>query len=448
MNCGVLRGMHGWCPHDLSPGPSNPLSSRFKHSVTTAITWDQVREFILEPHALLPHPRTCHCPEPSLRFQRQFIRNLREKCCVFNGKDVLYTLQYMWNYARSAIFVSIRRGTLELFVPFCNADYTNTWPDTAQWSFKPSATGLHSSKWWLNGWCLCDQVPDNVWGDHWVTTLRHMVIECCLNIDGDFIINKRDTPLVRRDGGDPMNPFSYRRVVQPSKLLPVFSFYTGPSHLDIACPIGAEWAHRCKLLFPQARPHVPEPDAVDVYWPSKEDLVVFRGSTTGTGQRALVFACKSKYLDAKCTSNNRRRVVDPVSLKELYKHAVQSSKANFMSMNAQQAEYKMTLCVNGHSAPDRMFRLFNGTQMVLMLRCNRFDLGQEVWFSHMLQPWLHYVPIRHDCEGIDHCVQWLLQNDRVQSRMLKACGELPIGRDAIREWWQWARFQKVNARRK
>lgn len=431
--------MHGECPHDLAPGPSNPLSSRFCHSVTTALTWDQVREFILEPHALLSVPQKTLPRQSSVLFQRQFVRRLQSRRRVFTGMDVLYTMQYMWNCARSAIFVSVRSGRLELFVPFCNADYTNDWPDDARWSLKPSSTGLHPSKWWLNGWCLCDQVPDNVWGDHWVTTIRDMIIQCCLGVDGDFIVNKRDTPIVRKDGGHPMNPFSYRKVVQPSKLLPVYSFYSGPHHLDIACPIGAEWAYRRQALFPQARPHVPDPRVDDTYWVGKEDLVVFRGSTTGTGQRGKVFACTSKHLDAKCTYNNTRRQLDPCTMREMRDVRVPSSKSNFMSMNDQQAEYKFTLCVNGHSAPDRMHRLFNGTQVVLMPRCSEYDLGQEVWFSSMLQSWLHYIPLQYDCSDLDHNVKWLLEHDRVQSRVLHACSELPIGEAGIREWWHWAR---------
>ena len=133
--------------------------------------------------------------------------------------DVLYSMQYAFNYCRSGIFVSIRDAKIQLFVPFCNAQYVNTWSENVRHSFAPSRTGLPPCNWWMNGWMLCDEIPEQVWGDHWVTAIRNMVRNCCV-VDCDFIINKRDCPLVRKDCGDPMNPFDpATKVVDPKRLV-------------------------------------------------------------------------------------------------------------------------------------------------------------------------------------------------------------------------------------
>jgi hypothetical protein len=50
---------------------------------------------------------------------------------------------------------------------------------------------------------------------------------------------QRDTPCVRADGCDPMNPFDmYQRpIVDPYTLLPVYSQYVGDQYLDRAMPL-------------------------------------------------------------------------------------------------------------------------------------------------------------------------------------------------------------------
>ena len=441
MSAGVLRGITHYL--DVGDGrlPSNPAFDGLTHAITMAVTWDQVLEYILEPHALLPPLRKPAMRSPSRVFHRTFIRGLQRHRRVFTANPAAaeYTMQYMWKYCRAAVFVSVRQGRLELFVPFCNAQYENTWPEGVRSCLEPSKTGLPPQHWWLNGWVVCDQVPDQIWGDHWLSTLRDMVQTCCLDVDGDFVLNKRDTPLVRKDGGDPMNPFCYMRVVDPCKLLPVYSFYTGPYHLDIACPIGLEWMTLRQQSFPQARLQTPLTPLTDTYWDSKEDMVVFRGSTTGTGQRVHVFTCPSKWLDAKCTGNNRRRRIDPNTLHETVIANVPSSRTNYVDMNTQQQTYKYALWVNGHSAPDRAARLFNGSQVVLMAQPAQTDIGAYVWFSPLLQPMLHYVPVEHDLRNLDKKVQWLNDHDAHVKRMLAACSQLPLHMQGIKEWWYYAR---------
>ena len=440
---GVIRGHWHWCPHDVEETPaipSNPLFPTLRHSVTMAVTWDQVLEFILEPHASLAPPRPAKPRPPSTVFHRSFVGQLRKKARVFtkDPRAALYTMQYFWTYCRTGIFVSVRNGSLELFVPFCNMDYRNTWPEHVRQSFSPSRTLLPPEAWWLNGWVICDEIPDDLWGDHWVTTIRNMVRECCLGVDGDFIINKRDTPMVRKDGGDPMNPFTFVKVVDPHMLLPVFSFYSGPHHYDIACPLAKEWADHKGKVYAQKVPRTVEPPLVDLYWAYKEDMVVFRGSTTGTGQRTMLSKVQCKYADIKFTSCNRRRKIDPQTHREVPHVPVDASRANFMPMNRQQEEYKFSLYINGHSAPDRAARLFNGSQVVIKVDSMPSDIGCELWFTPMLMPFVHYIPVRRDLADLERMAKWIIGDTAAQAQYLSACADLPLGMKCVAEWWSIA----------
>ena len=62
-------------------------------------------------------------------------------------------------------------------------------------------------------------------------------------------------------------------------------------------------------------------------------------------------------------------LLDPRTLRETWLPEVRgASRANFMDMNEQQENHKYALYVNGHSAPDRAARLFNGSQVVFRVR--------------------------------------------------------------------------------
>ena len=443
MHCGVVRGHSYNCPHDVERGPcipSNPLDPNLCHAITVALTWDQVLEYIVEPHALLPAPRRPPPMRRSKLFHRDFLRDLRDKTRRFGGTDVVYTMQCMWTYCRSGVFVSVRNGRMELFVPFCNAQYRNFWPPEARAKFlSPSATGLPFENWWMNGWMICDQVPSGVCGDHWLTTLRHMVRTCCTN-DGDFILNKRDCPLIRRDLGDPMNPFGEAQpLIDPRRMLRVFSFYGGPLHLDVPCPIAADWQRLQRTSFSQAHPRPVEPPFVDMYFESKESKAVFRGSLTGTGQRAAWCRRRYKHADVACTSMNvDRRRIDPCTLTEVPVDVRGVRRAPRMCMNEQQQSYKYAIYLNGHSGPDRAARLFNGSQVVLKPESCAHDLGQDLWFTGLLHPMQHYVKVAMDGSDVDEVIEKLEASSDVAEAITSACGALPLTVEGIKEWWYFA----------
>lgn len=444
MSIGILRGMTHDCPHDVensTPVSSNPEYPTMRHAVTTAFTWLQVCEYILEPHAMLSPCKPPPPKPPSKILHRTFLEKLKSRLSSFaRHGEVLYSMQYAFNHCRSGIFVSVRNGKMQLFVPFCNAQYVNTWSDRARHAMSPSRTGLPTCHWWMNGWMLCDEVPEQVWGDHWVTTIRNMVRTCCV-VDCDFIINKRDCPMVRKDCGDPMNPFDPAcRVVDPKRLVRFFSFYGGPFHLDVPCPIALDWCRFTNRTYAQQQKRDIEPPFVDTYWESKEPVAVFRGALTGTGQRARFCAQTFEHADVRATSsNNGRRRVDPNTLQEMQPASgTLASRQNFLSMNEQQCRYKYGLLLNGHSAADRFARLFNGSQVVFVPQCDASDIGRTTWFSDMLFPMQHYVPVKNDGSDLDSKVRWIEDNPAACADIRKHCEGLPLSYDGVKDWWFYA----------
>lgn len=458
---GILRG-HSWrCPHRILDGSKSPDKLRatnwsthytnsafrgMKHAVTTALTWDQVLEFILEPYRTLPlicRPRN---PCKSEVFCGSYVNLVRSRMARFQARDPLYTMQYMWSRARSGIFVSIRNSRLELFVPFCNTNYMNSWTSDAREVLPKN--DLAPTHWWSNGWMLCEKCPSNFVGDTWVTTIGNMLMEACKNgmYDIDFVINKRDTPCARLDGCDPMNPMDINlpRTVDVSQLLPIFSFFSGPEYADVTMPHPVDWQRLTGRYFAQACEQKPVQTRPDVYWEHKAKQAVFRGSMTGIGscaksnQRAYLCSLPIQNLDAELTGTNSRFKVDPRSRAITKAHRAVAT-AQFMDFNEQQEEYRYGVCIDGHSAVDRMGRLFNGRQAILKIASPCFALAPNAWLSDFCFAWEHYVPVENSLCNVEASIRWLIDNDKHAQRLAARCAEMNqryVSVSAITDWWR------------
>lgn len=459
--CGVLRGHTFDCVHGISKGhasisdlestgwrnfDTNPHVAGMAHSVTLALSMDQVREYILEPLANLPPKRPSPMPRIS-RYTSAYVACLRSKLARFCGNDISFTIAYIWQYCRSGIFVSIRNSRLCLFVPFCNPEYSNTWSPHVRSTLPDSP--LPPCHWWSNGWMLCEMQPDNVWGDAWVTTIRDMLESSCMTGemgDCDFILNKRDTPCVRLDGKDPMNPFdALPRIVNPCALSPVLSFNSGQAYADICCPLGADWHRATGKTFAQKNPLPPYRPASDVYWEHKDRVAVWRGSMTGAGidaqtnQRAYLCSLRSPLLDCKLTGANRRWKVCPIS-RAISRASMRTdaSRKHFMTMEEQQSTFRYGICIDGHGAADRTGELLNGRQCILKVESNPNTLGHRMWLDDLFFAWEHFVPVKSDLSDLLRQIAWLNKEDSRAEKIAcncKAAHEQCLSIAGIIEWW-------------
>ena len=179
---------------------------------------------------------------------------------------------------------------------------------------------------------------------------------------------------------------------------------------------------------------------MDAYWDSKEPVAIFRGALTGTGQRARFCERRFEHADIRATSSNSyRRRIDPSTLTEMLNQPMSSaSREHYMSMNAQQSKFKYSVLLNGHSAADRFARLFNGSQVVFVPKCDAQDVGQTTWFSDLLFPMQHYIPVANDGSDLDAKICWANDNPEATEEIRKHCEGLPLSYDGVKEWWFYA----------
>ena len=95
--------------------------------------------------------------------------------------------------------------------------------------------------------------------------------------------------------------------------------------------------------------------------------------------------------------------------------------------------------MDGHSAADRMGRLFAGRQAVIKVDSPQFALAQCAWISDFLHAWEHYVPVKSDLSDLSDSINWLEAHDdeaRAIAGRCKAMSEQYVHRTGVLEWWR------------
>lgn len=447
-SCGVLKGQTSFCPHkvfqpcvqkpEASQQPSNPDFPHLTHTVTMAVTETQVESMIVDPYKYLSP-------------KRRALRALRMHCLnPFFSDTFIDSVWWMWTRCRTGIAVCIRQNQLALFVPFCNANYCNTWSPEA--CSNVPHQGLPSNRWWANGWTLCgDKVSDQLWTDRGVCALQHMILSACARgivSDCDFIINKRDSACVRKDCSDALNPFDEYSSAFGTvpRLVPILSLYSGATFHDVAMPLPDDWQRVVGKYFLAQKPESLRVKPKQIAWDDKKPCAIFRGGLTGSGgnrctnQRiALVSLPPHPTLDIKTTSFAGRlrfcpiekRVVQPQIEPHVCVH-----KNNFMPLHEQQEKFKFSLLLDGHSAADRTASLFQGHQVVLKVNSPQHCLCPDSWANERLHAWQHYVPVKSNFSDLLESVSWALDNPQACHDMLFHCKKWSENeKEMMLQWW-------------
>lgn len=438
---GILRGHSDQCPHRIAkvhhtmPAPlmqsSNPDFPCLTHAVTMAVSLDQVQNMIIEAHAALS-------PVSSVR---------HGDFAHFTG-TLPDTVLWMWHFCRAGIAVSIRGGQVALFVPFCNPHYQNSWSARAIHALPP--VGLPGRRWWANGWLLCgDQVSEQLCSDTGVCAIMNMIMVSCSSgtmHDCDFVINRRDSACVRRDGRDAMNPLDpYQVPMSVPPLAPILSPYVGDQFADIAMPLASDWHRLSRGSFAAQKPIPPVVLPRDVDWHAKKDCIIFRGALTGTGSHpgthqrlALMQYHDGHDFDFCGTGRNQRLRYCPIEKRLVMPDSryADVGKHNYIDLPLQQESYRYSAVVDGHSGADRLAALCSGHQVVFKVDSPWHALCPETWTSQRLHAWEHYIPVSRSLSNLSRHLAWARQHDDACQRIRQNCKQwAKTERKQIIQWW-------------
>jgi hypothetical protein len=362
------------------------------------------------------------------------------------------TFRYMFDKFKKGIFIKIKNNQLDVFLPFSKHNFVNEWSHmieidpkyrsmeqffssiakTENRKFNPKRVNRYINNWYGNNALVRYEYPIHE-GDSNVNIIRNQFIELCKERqvpDIEFFVNRRDFPLLTRNGCEPYNHI-WNSKSKPlvshnyDTYLPILSMCTSSRYADLLMPTWEDWARvqsKDNKFFKSSATQSYCTQTFSRVWSSKTPTAVFRGSSTGCGtdicnNKRLKLAYISKntkpdkydvpYIDAGITKWNVRprklegnRYLESIDIARTGLNLV--SKLSYH----QQSQYKYIINVEGHVSAFRLSMELGMGSVVLIV-----ESEWKLWYHDLLQPYVHYVPVKADLSNIISQIEWCRNND-------------------------------------
>lgn len=418
---------------------------------------NEVSDGVIDPVVLRVYGTTEHVLRTVMQkrlliLHERFPRDLKNDPLDKSQHDVEETLLHILHELRQGIYVLIRRGHVRLMAVIANAEYEGRIKNLTFYvgdesvdmaTYKLSKENLRKdvrketwtdpNKWWASNGILCQVNRSFGWGTGMIKDLlydlRIMCSKCHVE-DQEFILNRRDIPMVRADGLHPYQ-FAGAEFGTAFKLkLPVFSLYTGDAFLD------QPW------LVPSASSMT---TGNGTSWKGKKEVAFFRGSLTGWGTRTFnntrlaVCSLDSPLVDARLVRLSPRDKVHNCEVRfDNLSEGMQL--ADPVPMDTW-GDYKYLIYCHGHSAALRLYPMLGMGSVILYVEPsdpNYMCEANRLWFHDMLTfadvttkndgdladgDNAHLVKVSK-IEDLPHVVRTLKKNDAVVHRIAQNAQKL------------------------
>jgi len=300
--------------------------------------------------------------------------------------------------------------------------------DLQGYPFRPKNINNVVNTWYGNNCLVRYEYPIGE-GDNNVSILKNMLEELCKNRvvpDVELFFNRRDFPLLTRNGTEAYYNLwnSYEKPLvshKYDKYVPILSMCNTDHFADLLIPTHEDWSRvqsKENIFFPSSQTY----EDFNINWESKKPIAVFRGGTTGCGvkietnQRLKIAYLSSKnlldkdglqFLDAGISNWNvrPRKLIDSPYLQTIDVEALPFDLVKRMTPK-EQSEYKYIIHIDGHVSAFRLSYEFSMNSTILLV-----DSNWKIWFSNMIKPYVHYVPVKSDLSDIYDQIKWCKEND-------------------------------------
>jgi hypothetical protein len=394
---------------------------------------------------------------PQIEIETIFQNNL----CIH---DYYNTFQYINEKFKKGCFLQIHENELKTYIPFSRQSFRNEWGNfisidprfetlssmmkylseidtTFPFDEKKNNRDVHC--WYGNNGLVRFEYPlsekdngYNILKDMFVTLTNERDVP-----DVDFFMNKRDYPILRNDGMEAYDVFfgdNHPLISHKyDKYVPILSMNTCDGFADIAIPTWEDWRrvsylHDGKLFGKDYQTYEAHEDFDKIIWDDKIPTAIWRGASTGLGTtksdniRLFVYDYGQKnecdtdgvpFVDVKMTKWNlrpRKHKNNPY-LRTILKEDFDMVTSPYMTP-LEQAQYKYVLHLPGHTCAYRLsHEMFMGSVILFYPSSNR------LWFTHLLEPWVHYVPIEKEFDEneIREKIRWCKENDTKCQEIVK-----------------------------
>jgi hypothetical protein len=404
-----------------------------------------------------------------------------EQFKIWNGynnletSSVLNTFRYIFNKFKKGIFIKILNNELKVFLPFSNANFINEWSHNIKFDsfnmfkyvseiegyrFNEKNINDFKNTWYANNCLLRYEYPIYE-GDTNVSNIKNMLEELCDKRkipDIEFFLNRRDFPILTKNKTEPYYDLwdSYNHPLVShdyDKYIPILSMSKTDLFADILIPTHEDWSRIQSVenkWFCKSYRSCNE-DNFDVKWEDKKNIAVFRGSSTGTGvtidtNQRLKIAHLSylkkidendnlPYLDAGITKWNLRikKIINSSELNVIDIHSLPFGLVPYMS-NEDQCKYKYIIHIDGHVSAFRLSLELKMGSVILLVNSD-----WKMWYSDLLKPFIHYVPVSNDLSDIYDKIRWCKNNDEKCKEIVsnaKKFYEMYLQKDGVLDYMQ------------
>ncbi|AII16943.1 putative beta-1,4 galactosyltranferase [Aureococcus anophagefferens virus] len=382
----------------------------------------------------------------------------------FNFQAVKNTFNYIFNEQKKSVFVMIKDNKLEVYLPFSNARYRNSdeilkqlyiddedkedlknfveTTDSNQkkilWQkltknviekLQPKFSGRlnYNRQFWItNNNCLIKGTFENVEGDRSENVFKDMLEQLCESEtvpDSVFFLNKKDFPIIKKNLTYPFDDLMDGEVKLPEEYrkqtyCPIFSSSITDAFADLLMPNEDDWRKVSENFYTdysskKACKIHNEPERTD--WKDKIEKVIFRGKLTGCGttydtnirlKAAKMGKENPDVLDVGLVDFNRRlkkpkdepvKVFDPKEFDIQLKNKI---------TDTEKLKFKYILNLDGNVSAFRLGSELSSGSVVLLP-----DSPYKIWYSDLLEPYKHFVPIKKDLSNLLDQVEWCQEND-------------------------------------
>ena len=431
----------------------------------------------------------------------QFVQNVKTYPCSVNDKATIKTFQnlfdtfeYLFDTFKKGILVQIHNNKLVNFLPFSKQNYVNDFHKIVRVDPKYGSNNhntLHTfrnmivkmnegTKYetlhyggiqrnmceWMSGNGIIRYEHPYVENDSGIATIYHMFLTLCQKRklpDLTFFVNKRDHPMLRKDGTHAYNhlfgdsyPIKERYKKKMANFLPILSMNSSDAHLDIAIPTWEDWGRialeEFNMVFLKNKnkkytvyPNI-DKDFCNVDFESKKATAIFRGSSTGLGttvdNNMRLFICQLSYNMNKDTKNLKespmldccltringrpRKMKDDRYFRVIEQNKLKHLLGDFMNYK-EQSEYKYVIHIEGHSVAYRLsIEMF--FESVILYFPPVDGSNSRLWFFDKMVPNYHYILMEKnfDKEYILNMIQWCRDNEEKCKEIAKNAREFAI----------------------
>jgi hypothetical protein len=262
--------------------------------------------------------------------------------------------------------------------------------------------------------------------------------------NGVFILNLTDAVILRKDGEEPFQMVTGKKMMEPEfqfkSHIPIMSMSGQRGYRDIPIP------NYDDLLFVLGRRNDLNSSMFIADWASKTiEKAVFRGGSTGCGytvetnMRMRLADMESPLIDAAITSKGKTIETKSIKFDPKYGIGMINSEIKaapkFLSM-VEQSQYKYIIHVDGNVNAYRLLTTMLTGSLIL-----RVMSEYTSWVDHLLEPNVHYIPIRPDLSDLVKKIEWCKSHDLKASKIANAGYE--FARNVLRRGYVRDAFENI-----